>query len=104
VPTTEDGVVRAYEVFRAWLSSVELLTDEPDGEFGVAGSVVEDLLSIVAVHPMREAAVRRLLQRVGASWGVVEEMMEAGQLAEVQYGPNRYYVRPTGRTEVGEEA
>ncbi|MFP4624113.1 MAG: radical SAM protein [Gemmatimonadota bacterium] len=95
----DEAVVRAYEVFRAWQPKVELMLEEPDDAFVAVGDIRADLLAITAVHPMREAAVRRLLQRVGATWTVVTELTAGGHLAEVRYGPNRYFVRPVGRSD-----
>lgn len=96
-PAGEAAIVRAYEVFRGWHPRVELLVTEAEEPFSSVGDIRADLLAITAVHPMREAAVRRLLRRVGAPWSVVAELMSDGQLTEVQYGPHHYFVRPGGR-------
>jgi len=57
------------------------------------------LLSITAVHPMREEALRELLARDGADWEVVEGLLRAGELVELAYADHRFYLRrlPTGR-------
>ncbi len=38
--------------------------------FACTGDVVEALLEITAVHPMREEAVRELLMKGGCEWAV----------------------------------
>ncbi len=42
---------------------------------------------------MRPAAVAGLLAQSGASWTVVERLLEEGRLVEVRYGSQCYYVR-----------
>ena len=96
VPPGEAALARAYEVFRTWHPRVEMLLGYEGDAFTAMGDPVADLLSITAVHPMREAAVRRLLDRGGTSRHVVSDLIEAGLLAEVRYGPHRYYLRPVG--------
>jgi len=54
---------------------------------------VSDLLSITAVHPMRQEAVESLLRRNGAGWDVVQGMIENGHLKELEYGGHKYYLR-----------
>jgi wyosine [tRNA(Phe)-imidazoG37] synthetase (radical SAM superfamily) len=93
-PATEASVARAYEVFRAHLGRVELLVGYEGDAFAATGDPEEDLLSITAVHPMREAAVRRLMERAGADWDLVTGLVEQGRLVEARYGAHRYFLRP----------
>jgi len=51
------------------------------------------LLSITAVHPMRREAVERLLERAGATWSVVDNLVERNKLAETAHQGNLYYMR-----------
>jgi wyosine [tRNA(Phe)-imidazoG37] synthetase (radical SAM superfamily) len=95
-PATEAAIARAYEVFRAWHGRVELLVGYEGDAFASTGDPGEDLLSITAVHPMREAAVRRLVERAGTEWALVTELVSQGKLVEVEYGGHRYYLRPVG--------
>jgi wyosine [tRNA(Phe)-imidazoG37] synthetase (radical SAM superfamily) len=96
-PASEAALARAYEVFRAWHSRVELLVGYEGDAFASTGDPREDLLSITAVHPMREAAVRRLVERSGARWDVVTELIREGRLVEVGYAGHRYFLRPIAR-------
>ncbi len=93
VPPEEAVLARAHEIFRRFHPRVELLLGFEGEGFVSAGDPVEDLLAITSVHPMREAAVRRLLARGGAGWDVVEELVERGALTETRYGGHRFYVR-----------
>jgi len=93
VPPPAAALARAYEVFRAWHPRVEMLLGYEGDAFTSTGDVVADLLNITAVHPMREGAVARLLDRGGASWTAVDDLIASGMLVEVAYGPHRYYLR-----------
>jgi len=95
VAPDEGALARAREIFRRFHPRVELLLGYEGDAFAPTGDPVEDLLCITGVHPMREAAVRRLLARGGTGWGVVEDLVASGALAEVRYGPHRYFVRAT---------
>jgi wyosine [tRNA(Phe)-imidazoG37] synthetase (radical SAM superfamily) len=101
-PATEAAIARAYEVFRGAHGNVELLIGYEGDAFAWTGDPREDLLSITAVHPMREAAVRRLIGRAGANWSEVMRMVREGTLVETRYGGHRYFLRPIRRQPLGE--
>jgi wyosine [tRNA(Phe)-imidazoG37] synthetase (radical SAM superfamily) len=94
-PASEAVLTRAYEVFRGLQGQVDLLVEYEGDSFAVTGGVREELLAIVAVHPLRKQAVERLLERAGADWAVVAPMIENGELVETAYGGQRYLMRPT---------
>jgi len=90
----EAALARAFGIFCATMASVELLTAYEGDAFASTGDPGQDLLSITAVHPMRESAVRRTLQAAGAGWDVVSALMQSGELVEVEHEGHRYYLRP----------
>ena len=92
--TDEVGLIRAHEIFAAGLPSVELLTGHEVGEFAHTGDARSDLLAITAVHPMREADVRRLLAKDQANWHLVEDLLAEGTLKSTDYDGERFYLRP----------
>jgi wyosine [tRNA(Phe)-imidazoG37] synthetase (radical SAM superfamily) len=100
-PTAETGIYgpselvvnRAYQILANCLPHVEYLIGYEGDAFAFTGDVRHDLLSITAVHPMRESAVRELLQRAKTDWSVVEALIAEGKLKEVDYLGNRYFVR-----------
>ncbi|MBE9507782.1 MAG: radical SAM protein, partial [Chloroflexi bacterium] len=95
----EDVVNRAYQILSERVDadskhpSVECLIGYEGNAFAFTGSVEEDLLSITAVHPMREEAVSEFLARAGADWPVVHRLIAQGQLIEVEYEGRRFYMR-----------
>ncbi len=93
VPPDSDAMVRYHDVFAKQVDVVEFLMGYEGDDFSAAGNPRENLLGITAVHPMRRQAVAELLDRAGASWSVVEELMSDGSLREVDYAGHRYYLR-----------
>lgn len=93
-PPGERVLSSAYGIFKDQLPRVEILSGYEGDAFACSGDVRQDILSITAVHPMRESAVRKTLAGAGARWEVVVELLESGQLVEVEYKGHRYYLRP----------
>jgi len=91
------GVAEASRIFRRHLAQVSCLSEDEEGSFSSAGDVVRDLLGVCAVHPMREAAVRALLERAAAPWSVVEDLTAAGRLVEIRHRGQRFYAHRPGR-------
>jgi wyosine [tRNA(Phe)-imidazoG37] synthetase (radical SAM superfamily) len=87
------GLIRAHELFAAKLPNVELITGRETGDFAHTGDARNDLLAITAVHPMREAAVRRLLAENNAEWALIGELVAAGLVKVVEYAGERFYLR-----------
>jgi len=93
----EDAINRFYQVVSSRLDSVEYLIGYEGNAFAFTGDAEEDLLSITAVHPMREEAVARFLSRAGAGWPAVETLVSEGKLKVTEYENNRYFMRSLPR-------
>jgi wyosine [tRNA(Phe)-imidazoG37] synthetase (radical SAM superfamily) len=96
-PATESTVNAAYQIFTDRLSNVEYLIGYEGNAFTTTGSAVDDLLSITAVHPMREVAVIEILNKARAGWDIITGLIEGGKLAETEYQGNKFYVRKLPR-------
>lgn len=92
-PPTEGAINRAYQILSESVAHVEYLIGYEGNAFAFTGNVEEDLLSITAVHPMREDAVDEFLDRAEADWAVVRQLVEQEQLVEVQHSGHRFYLR-----------
>jgi wyosine [tRNA(Phe)-imidazoG37] synthetase (radical SAM superfamily) len=60
-PPSEEVINRAYQIFSERVDRVEYLIGYEGNAFAFTGDVVEDLLSITALHPMREEHGVRVL-------------------------------------------
>lgn len=94
----EEVVHRAYRIFAAHLDHPEYLIGYEGNAFAVTSDVEENLLSITAVHPMREDAVAAFLDQAGAKWNVVRDLVERGGLVETVYENRKFYMRAFPRT------
>ncbi len=99
----EDVINRAYQILSERVAHVEYLIGYEGNAFAFTGNVEEDLLSITAVHPMREDAVAAFLGRVGAAWDVVRRLVAQEQLVETEYGSHSFYLRKLSRRKPGSE-
>ena len=89
----EEVINRAYQTLRERVDQVEYLIGYEGNAFAYTGDVEEDLLSITAVHPMREEAVSKFLIRAGSDWAVVQRLIDGGQLIETEYDGSSFYMR-----------
>jgi wyosine [tRNA(Phe)-imidazoG37] synthetase (radical SAM superfamily) len=75
------------------VQQVEYLIGYAGNAFAFTGDVEQDLLSITAVHPMRQDAVNIFLKRAGVGWPAVERLMAEGELLETEYDGHTFYLR-----------
>ncbi len=94
-PPEERVIMEAYSTFANFLGEekVEYLIGYEGNAFSLTGNVEDDLLSITAVHPMRQDAVEKLLRRAGEEWNLVDKLISEGKLIELEYGGKKFYMR-----------
>ncbi len=95
-PPDEQVLHRAYRIFHDKIEQVEHLIGYEGNAFAFTGDVVQDLLDITAVHPMREDAVSDYLARAEGQGAVVQRLVAEGQLVELQHGGHTFYLRKLG--------
>ncbi len=72
---------------------VEYLIGYEGDAFTFTGDVQKDLLSITAVHPMREQAVSAFLKKAGKDWSVIRGLIASNVIIETTYGGKKFYIR-----------
>jgi wyosine [tRNA(Phe)-imidazoG37] synthetase (radical SAM superfamily) len=94
-PAKEETINAAFQDFaeRLGANKVEYLIGYEGNAFAFTGNLEQDLLSITAVHPMREEAVREFLKKANADWKIIEELMQEGKLGRLEFEGNMYYMR-----------
>ncbi|MEA3254522.1 MAG: radical SAM protein [Candidatus Altiarchaeota archaeon] len=95
MPASEEEINRAYQIFSSKLPDVdvEYLIGYEGNAFAFTGNVVDDLLSITSVHPMREDAVKEFLSKAGSNWGIIERLIKEDKLIEMRYRGKKFYMR-----------
>ncbi|MCF8302985.1 MAG: radical SAM protein [Bacteroidales bacterium] len=96
-PADETSINKAYQIFSEKIHNVELLLGYEGNSFASSGNAEEDLLSITAVHPMREEAVRELLQKDNAQWEIVEKLLEEEKLLQTEFNGRQFFMRKLGK-------
>jgi wyosine [tRNA(Phe)-imidazoG37] synthetase (radical SAM superfamily) len=89
----EDTLHLAYQVFKEKVRDLFCLFDYEGGGFSSTDNIENDLLDIVAVHPMPEEAVRELLEKAGVDWSLVDKLVAHGLLLATEYRGKVFYLR-----------
>jgi wyosine [tRNA(Phe)-imidazoG37] synthetase (radical SAM superfamily) len=92
-PPAESVINMAYQVFKRKAIPTEYLIGYEGNAFAFTGNAREDLLSITAVHPMRDKAVRELLKKANAGWEVIENLLNENKLVEIKFEKKVFYSR-----------
>jgi wyosine [tRNA(Phe)-imidazoG37] synthetase (radical SAM superfamily) len=103
-PPGEASLNRAFQILSQVLGveRVEYLIGYEGNAFAFTGDVERDLLSITAVHPMRQDAVEAFLaraqsgRRAETEWEIVQRLVAQNQLVATEYGGHRFYLRKLG--------
>ncbi|MEE4195776.1 MAG: radical SAM protein [Anaerolineae bacterium] len=88
-----DRLADAYRTFIDKLPTTEALFDLEEPAFVSTGNLREDILSITAVHPMREAPLRKMIDSAGGNWQLIQALVAEGLLRELTYNGERFYRR-----------
>ena len=83
----------AYQVFRDLNIDTELLIQNEGSEFTYTSNVENELLSILAVHPMRKDAIDEYIKKANANNSLILSLIESKAIREVQYDNNIYYLK-----------
>jgi len=83
----------AYQIISGSVNRVELLTGYEGNAFSFSGNVRSDILNITAVHPMRQDAVCEILNKAGASWHLIENMLQNGEIIQSEFGGSIYFLK-----------
>ena len=90
---TEEGVNMAYQIFSTQIKHVEMITGHEGNAFAHTGDTAQDILSITAVHPMREDSVKEFLEKDGKSWDIIEQLLKEEKILETKFSGHKFYVR-----------
>lgn len=82
---------RAERAFEDAGLNVSSLTEYEGDQFTVTADTAQDILGIAAVHPLREDALRRILEQSEADWGLVERLIAEGRLHKTLHDRKSYY-------------
>ncbi|MCX7916780.1 MAG: radical SAM protein [bacterium] len=87
----EEKIDFAYIVFKSKDLNVKIIEKKGEKEFGFTGNLIEDILSIVSVHPMSQKEIEKFLKENGGSFDLINELIRRKEIAEIEYRGEKYY-------------
>jgi wyosine [tRNA(Phe)-imidazoG37] synthetase (radical SAM superfamily) len=93
LPPDEKGIAQAYQIFSRHIRHVEYLIGYEGNAFAFTGDAQADLLSITAVHPMREEAVEAFLKKADADWTLVQRLIDEKKMIRLSFDNHDFYMR-----------
>jgi wyosine [tRNA(Phe)-imidazoG37] synthetase (radical SAM superfamily) len=88
-----DSLKKILAIISEKVSFVDLLFESEGSDFISTGNIIEDILSISAVHPIREEALRSMVTQAGAEWMIVEDLITSKKITCIQYREAHFYSR-----------
>lgn len=88
---TDESLDMAYMMISSRKINVELLSRPEVGKFEIGGDPEKGILSITAVHPMRESDLKKALEDKGYDFSIVEKLVYDKKLEVLEYGGVKFY-------------
>ncbi len=82
----------AYQIFNNYLFSVEFIISDEGNDFTFISKAEDELLSILAVHPMRKNAVEEFIVKAKSNWSMVEDLILQNRIRIKRYSGTDYYI------------
>jgi len=91
--SSRDSLVNAAEIIRSISGAhVECITGDEKGEgFFFSEDIVNDLLSITSVHPVREDIVDEMLKKRNVDKTVIDDLLKRDMIVESLFEGKKFY-------------
>jgi len=89
----EQAIIEAFQIFSEKISKVVLLLGFEGTNIGYTGNIQSDILSICAVHPVREDTMEKLLRKNRTDRKVLESLINKKLIKQVSHHGMNFYVR-----------
>lgn len=93
LPADERQLQLAWKIYAEKIKNVEMLIGYEGNAFASTGDFEQDILSITAVHPMREDAVMELLKKTGTHKSLLDRLVREDKLVVNSFSGERFYLR-----------
>jgi len=93
LPPDEKTVTTAFQIFSETGINVKCITGHEGDEFSHTGDIIEDILSITSVHPMRDDSMKLFLSKEGKDWSVIEQLLFEEKIVESEFNNRKFYLR-----------
>jgi len=92
-PPLPEKVTMSYQIFQEYDLPAECLLGFSAESFGSTGDAERDLLSITAVHPMREAEIISFLKKAGKDWAIMKRLLKENKMLLTCHNNEKFYMR-----------
>lgn len=92
-PASEKKLAQIYRLFTDRDIPTEYLIGYEGNEFGFTGDAKQDILSIMAVHPMRKDAVESFLKKANKTWIFIERLIDQDKIVKHTLNNTIFYSR-----------
>ena len=90
---TEESLNMAYQIYSSLIDDVELIVHDEGSDFSYSSDAEKELLSILAVHPMRKDAVNNFLSRSNSTWDLIDHLVSMKKLKAVTYSGTTFLIK-----------
>ncbi|HPE20076.1 MAG TPA: radical SAM protein [Candidatus Mcinerneyibacteriales bacterium] len=98
IPPDESVINEAFHIFSETGLPCEYLIGYEGDAFAHTGDLAEDILSITSVHPMREEAVKKMVDTSDGSFEVIEDLIDKEELIRTSFNNHTFYLRKLKRS------
>ncbi len=95
-PPSFEKIIQIQKYILGQIDFAKFLFEPEDLLFTSTGEYQKDILDLVSVHPMREQALRCMVQKAGEKWDVVENLVSQGRLQRKIYQNDVFYCLQKG--------
>lgn len=96
---SEERLNAAYQAVNGATGRAEFNISYEGDDFSFMSDAGKELLGIVSVHPMREEAVMKFLEKAGADMSLADELVRRGEMVKTAYDGMEFYIRKIKRIE-----
>jgi wyosine [tRNA(Phe)-imidazoG37] synthetase (radical SAM superfamily) len=89
----KDDLNTAGMIFNSYGIKAELLASSEEVNFTYSSNVENELLSIIAVHPMKEDAIKEFLSKANSNWDLIEQLIENKKIKKIDYSGSSFFVK-----------
>jgi len=90
-PPSNKVINRAFQMFGEIINDVELLSGYEGNNFTYTGNLEEELLSTLAVHPLREDALESFIMKSITGWSILQKLLQEKKIIKVEYEGNKFF-------------
>ncbi len=92
-PAQEEKLNNAFQIFTGQGINVEYLIGYEGNSFASTGDIIEDLLGIMSVHPLREDGLKSVLLKAHASWDLITVLLGQKKIIQTEYNGKKFFMR-----------